>query len=245
MERLVAWAMTQEARKIRKQNETTERYLKRLKKKPSQDRVGSAGGEFLPQMNQLLFRFGFRGEGGGPERQDLAQWITKMQLPERESTSPDQKGMPQASAFLFDPMDDDLPDEIRFILDESNTSDWRDLTTGQAEWVRDTIKNIEAQARNELRSLTDAQNRHHEEIVGLFLTALEENASFYRPSPMEPRIDPKFKHGRGPEDFAAGHRKFASLLAQFDGKLGGNWWELVLRTMNERGDFEVEEMRSK
>jgi hypothetical protein len=121
-------------------------------------------------------------------------------------------------------------------LQAAQRTHFKNLTVEKFRGLIDAVRNIEHLARLKKKLLTAKDKREFDALVQAAEASIVENAGKARPVEVE---EPT---GLRPwlEGFAAGHRKFSSLLRQMDGsKDGGIMWELLGRSLNEKGAEEA------
>jgi Large polyvalent protein associated domain 22 len=176
---------------------------------------------YLDQIDGLLERFDLRKGTTLRElekRKSLLEWV---QSQEEQGLQP-----------VIDPA----------LIDEANRKSYKDMTLEELRGLTDAVKNIEHLGRLKKKLLTAKDQREFQAVADAIAEAITDNA---KGVVAERRIS-----DRGPlvdvaslfRNFLADHRKFASVVRQFDGwKDGGVAWEYLVRNMNEAGDFEAVE----
>lgn len=197
--------------------EAAVRYLKGFERDGTRKSLDT---NYLDQIDQLLERFDLRVSVTNKElrkRAGLAAWVDEMR------------------AHGFEPaIDDDL-------LNEARRQHYRDMTLEEFRGLVDAVKNIEHLGRLKKRLLTAKDQREFDAAVAEAAATIRENARKTLPDRIESNtwLDAARHNVKA---FFAEHRKFASLVREMDGlKDGGPLWELFVRPMNERGDFEATE----
>lgn len=142
-----------EAIAAREEVEKAREYLRRFDEKKTRERIGKAGQDYLDQIDTLLANTEFRGTTLRRIRQrgTLAAWIA-----EQES-----EGNVVA-----------IPDWLR---NESETTNWRQMSIAEVRGLRDSVKNVESLARlkNKLQYAKEA--RDFEEAVETVVGQVEAN----------------------------------------------------------------------
>lgn len=176
---------------------------------------------YLDQIDGLLERFDLRKGTTLRElekRKSLLEWV---QSQEEQGLQP-----------VIDPA----------LIDEANRKSYKDMTLEELRGLTDAVKNIEHLGRLKKKLLTAKDQREFQAVADAIAATITDNA---KGIVAERRIS-----DRGPlvdvaslfRNFLADHRKFASVVREFDGwKDGGVAWEYLVRNMNEAGDFEAVE----
>ncbi|WP_137924657.1 hypothetical protein [Cupriavidus sp. 2SB] len=176
---------------------------------------------YLDQIDGLLERFDLRKGTTLRElekRKSLLEWV---QSQEEQGLQP-----------VIDPA----------LIDEANRKSYKDMTLEELRGLTDAVKNIEHLGRLKKKLLTAKDQREFQAVADAIAATITDNA---KGIVAERRIS-----DRGPlvdvaslfRNFLADHRKFASVVRQFDGwKDGGVAWEYLVRNMNGAGDFEAVE----
>ena len=177
--------------------------------------------DYRDQIDAILERFDLRtGQSltAIDKRTSLAEWITK------------QEEMGLSPAI----------DER--IANEAFRTHYKNLTVEELEGIYDSVRNIEHLGRLKTKLLTAKDQREFAEVVNTIANSIDQNSTKDVP---EERVSDRgllVETARLFKNFMADHRKFASVIRQFDGwKDGGVAWEYLVRVMNERGDFEAVE----
>lgn len=191
-------------------------YLRKFGREGTRKGLDAA---YLDQIDQLLERF------------DLRAGVTNAELRRRTSLT---KWVESQREAGFEPqIGEDL-------LNEARRQHYRDLTLEEFRGLLDAVKNIEHLGRLKKKLLTAKDQREFAERVTEAAETIRENARGTVPEQRASDRGPLVGISRWFAKFTADHRKFASLMRQFDGfKDGGALWELLVRPMNEAGDFEA------
>jgi hypothetical protein len=195
------------------------KYLRKMETKATRERIGRAGEDYLDQIDALLARFDLRqiSNKAADRRAALATWITT-----KEAEDP-------TAGFIID-------ENLR---NEAFTKPWREMTVEELGGLTDAIKNIEHLALLKRKLLLAKDQRDLEARVDQVLESTEANRRLDRDAvPIEPRTTEE-ENIRKVGQWHAIHRKFASLLSEMDGGPGGAWFDLVLRPMDERSDYQT------
>jgi hypothetical protein len=176
---------------------------------------------YLDQIDGLLERF------------DLRKGTTLRELEKRKSLldwvqSQEEQGLQP----VIDPA----------LIDEANRKSYKDMTLEELRGLTDAVKNIEHLGRLKKKLLTAKDQREFQAVADAIAAAITDNAKGIvaerRISDRGPLVDTAALF----RNFLADHRKFASVVRQFDGwQDGGVAWEYLVRNMNEAGDFEAVE----
>ena len=177
--------------------------------------------DYLEQIDAILDRFDLR-KGQSLKsidaRKSLVDWITEQ---EEQGLSPV------------------IPDELR---NEAFRKHYKDLPVEEFQGVLDAVKNIEHLGRLKKKLLTARDQKDFETAVDEITASIQDNA---KGTVAERRMSDRgilVDAAKLFKGFVAEHRKFASLVQQMDGfKDGGTAWEYLVRSMNERGNFEAVE----
>lgn len=128
------------------------------------------------------------------------------------------------------------------VAEEAFRTHYKNLTVEQFKGVVDSIRNIEHLGRLKKQLLTAKDKREFAEVVRLISESVVDNAKRTIP---EARMSDRgllVETKRLFKNFLVDHRKFASQVRELDGwQDGGAAWEYLVRTMNEKGDFEAVE----
>lgn len=195
--------------------------VKYLKKFDSEGTRKNLDPDYVEQIDAMLERFDLRASVSNKDaakRAKLAEWITAQE------------------AQGFEPI---INTALR---DEAFRTPYRELSLEELRGLVDAVKNIEHLGRLKKKLLTAADQRDFDAAVGDVVGSIKENAKgSIAPQRSSDRslvvkVKALFRHA------AAIHRKFASLVREFDGfKDGGKAWEYLVRNMNDRGNFEAVE----
>ena len=228
LQRLLNHFLLVEANKAREQMEKGRAYALTFNKKTTQERIGKAGEGYLDEILSLLHRFDFRrmSDKEADRRQarllhtrpSLQQWIEDLEAEDETAT------------VVID----------QRLRDEGFATPWRNLRVDEFQAVIDAVKNIEHLARLKNKLLLAKEKRELAQRVEEAVETIGKNARKSGPIEKETRrIEERIK--QIPGHYFASHRKLASLLAEMDGEYGGVFFDLVLRTMDDRGTFETVE----
>jgi len=193
------------------------RYLRKFESKDIGKRVDVAQ---LDQIEKLLERFEFKKVTLREldKRAALSEWIEQ----QRESG-----------------IEPDLPE---YIIAEAQRFNYRNMTVEQFRGLIDSVKQIEHIGRLKRKLLLARDKRTFDETVARINASIEAN-SRGRQRDNRTRTTPDNTVLEGLRSFAAAHRKLSSIVYQIDGfKDGGPLWNALVRTANERGDWEAQRL---
>jgi hypothetical protein len=221
LQRLLNHFLIVEATKAKELATKWRTYLRKMETKATRERIGRAGEDYLDQIDSLLARFDLRqiSNKAADRRAALATWIA-----EQEAEDP-------TVGIVID-------ENLR---NEAFTKPWREMTVEELGGLTDAIKNIEHLALLKRKLLLAKDQRDLDARVDEVLESTEANRRLDRSAvPIEPRTTEE-ENIRKAGQWHAIHRKFASLLSEMDGGPGGAWFDLVLRPMDERSDYQTVE----
>lgn len=176
--------------------------------------------DFRDQIDSMLERFDFRQatQAELAKRKSLAEWITKQE----------ERGLEPA-----------ISEELR---NEAFRKHHTEMTVEELRGLADAIKNIEHLGRLKTKLLTAKDQREFSQHVDEAVNSIRANATKTVPADRSSNRGWLVGAKRLGKWFLASHRKFASFVREMDGfKDDGVVWNLFVRTMNERGDFEAKE----
>jgi hypothetical protein len=176
--------------------------------------------EYRAQIHGLLERYDLRQVTNreAERRQSLADWIKK-----------------QEDLGLQPVIDDAL-------LADLERKPYREMTLEELRGLYDAVRNIEHLGRLKHKLLTAKDAREFAETVAGIKQSIVDNAKQTLPERRESDRGVLVSMGRLFRSAKAIHRKFSSLVRQFDSyKDGGYAWENLVQPMNERGAFEADE----
>lgn len=188
-------------------------YVKSLQKEARRKKIDI---EYLDQIDQILEGYEFRRVSRREleRRESLQAWIAKQQ----------DMGL-----------DPDLPPEV---VDRSLNVNFQTLTLEEFNGVIDSIKQIEHFGKLKNKLLTDAKKREVQTIVAEVQANIDANPRL-KPIDDSTRSDIGTKIKQGFKAFTASHRKWASLIYQIDGFKYGTLFNSLVRTANERSNWEA------
>jgi tetratricopeptide (TPR) repeat protein len=193
-------------------------YLRRLDGAAARKSISP---DYMEQIDQMLERFDLRsGQSlkAIDKRTALADWIKAQE------------------ALGFEPTIDDA------LRNEAFRKSFKDMTVEEVRGLVDAIKNIEHLGRLKNKLLTAKDQREFDAVVGDITASINATAKTTLPEQRASDRGALVKVRSLFRSAIAIHRKFASMVRQFDGyKDGGTAWEYLVRNMNERGDFEAVE----
>jgi hypothetical protein len=172
--------------------------------------------EYLDQIDAMLEGFEFKRVSSRQlkQRESLSAWIAKQQ------------------ALGYEP---DIPDDV---VNRALLVNYQNLTLEEFEGVIDSLKQIEHLGKLKNKLLMDAKKRDIAEVVADVQQTIAENKRL-KPIDDSTRSDIGTKIKQGFKAFTASHRKWASLIFQIDGFKFGTLFESLVRTANERGEWEA------
>ncbi|MBR23375.1 MAG: hypothetical protein CMF57_13215, partial [Leifsonia sp.] len=221
MEQLHNHFLVVESMRAKEQAQKWSDYLRRMDTLTTRARIGKAGEDYLDQIDALLDRFDFRkiSNKAADRRASLAKWIAE------------QEAADETAVF-------EISDALR---EEASSKPWREMTMEELRDLVDAVKNIEHLALLKGKLLRAKEQRDLNAAVERALEGIETNRRSDREAlPVETRtVEQRWIRRVG--QWFAGHRKFASLLLEMDGGPGGAFFDLILRPMDESGDFETAE----
>jgi hypothetical protein len=190
------------------------RYLRKFERDGVRKNVAI---EQLDQIDKLLERFEFRRVTNREldKRQSLADWIEDQRANGIE------------------------PDVPEYLLNEVSRVNYRSLTVDEFMGLVDSVKQIEHIGRLKKKLLVSKDKREFAEIVFAINASILQNAGNRRRDNRQ-TTSAQAQALEKLRTFAAAHRKLSSLVYQLDGfKDNGPLWNALVRTANERGDFEA------
>lgn len=196
-----------------------ERTLKYLKKFQNAGTRKALSVDYLEQIDDLLHTFNFKNQSLRQidKNKSLNDWVQDQ------------------IANGFEPAID--VDRVENVKRKA----YKDMTVEELRGLRDAVKQIEHLARLKKKLLTALDNREFQARIEEAQQSIYDNA---RGKTAKERATPTDVIGKTAKFFrwmAAVHRKFSSIVRQFDGgKDGGVLWELLVRPMNTAGDFKTE-----
>ena len=202
--------LAREAEKAKAAAEKLRVYLLKMTKGPARARLGKAGGDYLEQVDALLFRFGFKpiSNRESAKKETLQQWIKEQEA--------------SGARLLF----------TQKMLDETFTVDWKALTLAELDELGDLVKSIAATARTKTGLIASQDKRDLEEIRDELVTSIRSHV------PREvPLLDPddeglvKLRHRA--RNIHGSHFKLEALFKRLDGGVLGPAWEAFFRPFAE------------
>lgn len=202
--------LAREAEKAKAAAEKLRVYLLKMTKGPARARLGKAGGDYLEQVDALLFRFGFKpiSNRESAKKETLQQWIKEQEA--------------SGARLLF----------TQKMLDETFTVDWKALTLAELDELGDLVKSIAATARTKTGLIASQDKRDLEEIRDELVTSIRSHV------PREvPLLDPddgtlvKLRHFA--REAHGAHFKLEALFKRLDGGVLGPAWEAFFRPFAE------------
>ena len=211
--------LTREARLAREKAEQYLRYLRKFSRKGTRKNIDP---EYVAQIDRLL------------EQYDLRSSIPRTEAPQQtqEPVSLDQFVEQKSELGL-------APVVHQSVRRTGEVRPYKEIPFEELQGLRDTIKSIEHTGRN-LRNLMLAEKKRQlDDAVGEAVASIQENSPGEIEQPLEPRAKGE-QTKRLVASYFASNRKFSSLVRTMDGhKDGGVVWDLLVRPLNERSDFEA------
>lgn len=124
-------------------------------------------------------------------------------------------------------------------IDSSEKYSYKEMTVEEMTGLHDTVRQIEHLGRLKNKLLTAKDKKTYQEKRDELTAVLKENA---RESGKNVRTDNTLigKSLDGLKSFGVSHIKPATWMQIFDGgKIGGVWWDTIIRPANERATFET------
>jgi len=205
-----------ESTKARDAGEATYKYMTKFDTTSVRQRIGKTGGNYLEQIDALREQYEFVKTSNVQlsRREGLATWVAAQEE--------------LGNRIDIDPL----------IVASSQQINYRQLTVAQLRALEDAVRNIAHLSSLKNKLLTQKAGKEFTEALNDAVQSIMANAR-------NTRVDKIVEIGKldaaisGLEGFAAIHRKLASLIYEMDGyKEDGVLWNLIVRPMNERTDFE-------
>jgi GNAT superfamily N-acetyltransferase len=197
--------------------QTILRYLKRFDKESTRKALDA---DYRDQIDALLEKFDLRpsvSEKALAKRKSLADWIERQ------------------TELGIDPVVDER------LINDTRLRHFREVTLEELRGLKDTVANIEHLGRLKNQLLTAQRNRNLAAVAAEITASIHKYGKKRKGS--DPIGDPQgieivAKWGK---QFAAMHRKFASIARQMDGMQdGGAMWDYFIRSMNDAGNTEAD-----
>ena len=206
-----------EAKKARESSDKIAKNMAKFDKKETRQRIGKAGKTYLEQIDAILDGYEFRRISfkAMDRRAKLVEFVSKQEA-EGEPVN-----IPQS------------------VLDDTRQINYRDLTVTELESINEAVQNIAHLARLKNRLLLMAEKRELNEVASEAIAQIKANAKKGKQRTLETGL-PGQRFGRWAKGFMLIHTKFSTIFRQMDGwKDGGTMWELFVRPLNERADWET------
>lgn len=175
--------------------------------------------DYLDQIDSILERYDLRKSTikGLDKRKALSDWIAEQEA---------------------DGLTPDLP---AYIEDPRQRSPYQELTVEEFRGLVDSVKQIEHFGRLKKRLLLAKDRREFAATVADIEASIDANAAKFgvKAPKNDTRTDIGGRLAAMFKAFTAAHRKFASLVYQMDGFADGPLWQALVRTANERGNWEA------
>jgi len=205
------------AMKARERADKIAAHMRKLDKTSSRERIGKAGKTYLDQIDAIMDGYEFRR-------------VPFKQLDRRASL----QAFVAAEEAAGNPVN--IPVSL---LEDARQINYRSLNIDELEAIYEAVRNIENLARLKNKLTLIAEKRTLDEVAGDAIEHLRANAKGGNTKKLETGL-PGEALGRTLSSFMLIHRKFASLFKQMDGwKEGGMLWDLFVRPLNSRADFEA------
>ena len=205
-----------ESRRIQKEADKHQRYLRRMGETPARERLGKANPSYREQVDALLERFNFI-----PipltqvdRRAKFAAWIKKQEA---------------AGVTL------DIDERLR---DEAFRKDFREMVADELRALYEAVKQIEHFATLTNKLLSAQQERTLREAVDTLVAQITSNTPA-SPERIGSRTDmDKVKEGW--DGFFVAHRKLASVVREMDGFVdSGSVFNLLMKPINHASEMEA------
>lgn len=205
LEQLQAHAMAAESLRVR---DAIDRWQTSIEKQQKSPRESWKDQDHFFQAADIMRRFGFEREDYNQEQraESLSQWADRMS----------------------EKIGDDAVNVPDWIKDESVVKNWRKLTPGQLEDVRNTLKNIKhvGSFEDELQSLARGQLKS--DFVGDLVEEAQKNVRGGHTPGADPRADLGEKMWNATERWGNVTYAVETMLSKLDGwKLGGKWGQII------------------
>ena len=205
------------AMKARERADKIAAHMRKLDKTSSRERIGKAGKTYLDQIDAIMDGYEFR-------RMPFKQLDRRASL----------QAFVAAEEAAGNPVN--IPVSL---LEDARQINYRSLNIDELEAIYEAVRNIENLARLKNKLTLIAEKRTLDEVAGDAIEHLRANAKGGNTKKLETGL-PGEALGRTLSSFMLIHRKFASLFKQMDGwKEGGMLWDLFVRPLNSRADFEA------
>ena len=206
-----------EAKKARDNADKIAKNMAQFEKKATRQRIGKAGKTYLEQIDAILEGYEFRRVSlrAMDRRGKLNEFVRKQEA-EGEPVN-----IPQS------------------VLDDSRQINYRDLTVSELDAINESVQNIAHLARLKNKLLMMAEKRELDDAASEAIEQIRLNSKKGKQRKLETAL-PSERLGRWAKGFMLIHTKFSTLFRQMDGwKDGGTMWELFVRPLNERADWET------
>lgn len=219
-----------EARKARDRADKIAEYMRKFETKTTRERIGKAGATYLEQIDAILDGYEFRRI---PNRQIDRRAMLNAFVAKMEASAQND------SEFSGEPVN--IPQSV---LDDGRQINYRLLSVDELEAVNEAVRNIANLAGLKNKLLRIQEKRSLDEIVGDAQEHIIANSKGGKAKKLESAL-PGESLKRWAKGFMLIHTKIATQFRQMDGwKDNGMLWNLFVRPLNERADYEAVE-RSK
>lgn len=216
-----------EARKARDRADKIAEYMRKFETKTTRERIGKAGGTYLEQIDAILDGYEFRRI---PNRQIDRRAMLNAFVAKMEASAQND------SEFSGEPVN--IPQSV---LDDGRQINYRLLSVDELEAVNEAVRNIANLAGLKNKLLRIQEKRSLDEIVGDAQEHIIANSKGGKAKKLESAL-PGESLKRWAKGFMLIHTKMATQFRQMDGwKDNGMLWNLFVRPLNERADYEAVE----
>jgi hypothetical protein len=204
------------ATKRLKQAQRDRQFMDRFNEKKIRAKIGQAGGEYLAQIDRIMEQYNFR------------KAVSERDINERHGTL----------EFLAARKEDGTPAQIPAdVVNRAQKITWKELTPEQLKEVADSARNIEHLSKLKNTLLTGQERADFDRRIDDLRVSLILNAEGVTPTG---HTSDGAEFTRVAAGIVAMHRKISSLVFRMDGlKMGGEFWGLFMRPLNEAGDNEA------
>jgi len=216
-----------EARKARDRSDKIAEYMRKFETKTTRERIGKAGATYLEQIDAILDGYEFRRI---PNRQIDRRAMLNAFVAKMEASAQND------SEFSGEPVN--IPQSV---LDDGRQINYRLLSVDELEAINEAVRNIANLAGLKNKLLRIQEKRSLDEIVGDAQEHIIANSKGGKAKKLESAL-PGESLKRWAKGFMLIHTKMATQFRQMDGwKDNGMLWNLFVRPLNERADYEAVE----
>jgi len=221
--RLVNAVMYDEAAKVRERVDRLQQRVKKLAKRPAQERMAKAGGEWSEVLNSVLDAVGVRQLGPGEQRIDLSKWIDKHT----------QDGTPNP-----------IPQSVEDLVTSGRVQSIKEMPVSLMDDVREAIKNITKQSNTASKVIVDGKRVDYAEqqqrVVDTLNRVLGAGDVVFSEDELR-ALDAIMKHGG---ELAGSLLPTETLVERLDGGKSGPmhdlFWNPAMEARNRRADLRRE-----